>query len=224
MTIFTWPARLEIAAVAFDPRGMVAGGPRTLTGRSQVVSVDAGYWIARVRLVTLGQGAQINTLRQLRARLEGGAHEVLVPVADRGQAPWITAGVYTTASSDFTDDTDFTDGTGFHEPTIRIKLKTAAALRASQITATVTAAGTITGGMPFSVADHLYVIREVVSTSGSDQTWSIWPPLRGPIGADRRLEFDAPVCRMRLASEDALDISLGRLWQTAPEISFVEVI
>lgn len=225
MTIVAWPDALKRASISFNPRGQVVTGPRTLTGRSNVNAVDAGYWTARLALATLPEGAAIRAARAFRAKLQGGAHQALVPVTDSGQAPWPTPGVTSQAVSDFTDDTQFSDGAGFFEPLIRIALSADAALRAARVSVTVTAAGTISGGEYFSVDGRLHVIRDVVSVSGSAQTWDIWPPLRGPLSSGRDLNFDRPVCLMRLTEEAAFDLPIGPYYfHGAAELAFEEVI
>jgi len=225
-TIHDWPALLRGAALQFDPRGMSVAGPRTVTGRTFTLGLDAGYWVATLALARLDKGDGINAFRALRARLQGASHAIRVPAHDQGQAPWVNAGGQAAnelAASDYTDATDFTDGTGFYEPAIVVTLKTVAELRETEIEATVTTAGTISAGMLFSIRDRLYVVRDVIEVSGADQTWRIWPPLREDVfPAGLRLDFERPVCRMKLTGDDAMDLPLQRLWQAQPTITFEE--
>lgn len=233
--IYDWPAALEAATIAFDPRGMTVAGPRTVTGRVQTFGLDAGYWVASMRLDRLQAGDQINAFRALRAQLQGGSRTVRVPANDQGQAPWASGNWddwedQILAANDFTDGQEFSDGTGFYNPAIVVTLAELAELRDTQIVARVTTAGTIKAGMLFSIRDRLHVIQEVVSvdedTDGdSDQTWRIWPPLREdawPIGL--RLDFERPVCRMMLEADEAMDLLLMRIWHAEPEIRFVEAV
>lgn len=227
-TVYPWPALLKPAAVRFDARGQTVVGPRTLTGRQQVNQVDAGggFWAATITLALLSEGAAINAARSLRAQLKGGAAIVLVPATDAGQAAWPTAGTWSQAVNTYDDGQTFDDGYGFHNPLIRIALASDAALRATQISVTVTAAGTIGAGMMFSIGGRLHVIEEVVSVSGSSQTWKIWPALREPLFSGRDLKCDRPECRMRLADETAFDVPIGPGFFHSPgvEIRFIEAI
>lgn len=217
MTVFRWPAILGARGIAFNQRGMTVSGSPTLSGRSPVTSYDAGFWIATLNVATLGQGAKIKTFRALRARLEGGAHQVRVPVFDDGQAPW-PGSAHSAAASGYSDDTRFSDGTGFVERVILVALAADAAARATRIDVTVTSAASITGGEYFSIGDRLHTVRQVLSPT----SWAIWPPLRERAAAGRALNFDAPVCRMQQIAESDMDLALGRLWTAQPDIAFIE--
>lgn len=219
MTVFDWPSVLRARGCTFDPRGMTVAGSPTLSGRTQVASYDAGYWIATIDLATLDAGAEIKTFRALRAQMEGGAHHLRVPVFDEGQAPWPSA-THSAAATGFTDGTQFSDGTGFAEKAIKVALAADAAARATSISVSVTSAATIAGGEYFSIRDRLHVVREVLSATA----WAIWPPLREAAVSGRALNLDAPICRMRLASEQEMSLALGRLWRAQPSAAFIEVI
>ena len=199
----------------------IAGAP-SLTGLSQVGQVDAGFWTARYSALPLPTPAIVRAYRALVARLEGGGNLVRVPVFDRAQTPWATPGVESTTRTDFTDGTDYTDGTAFHERTIRITLKADVARGVTQIEATIDNAGTIEGGEYFTLGERLHIIREVVSTSGSDQTWWIWPKLRQAYVAGTFLGFDTPTCLMRQAAETDGDLMLEFGSRGFPDMAFVE--
>lgn len=225
MTVYPWPAALEARGVAFNPRGQIVGGAPTLTGQGQLASIDAGFWVATIDIATLDSGVLVKTFRALRARLEGGAHQLKVPVFDDGQVPYpIAGGAAANAFKEqrYSDGTLHTDGHGFYRPSIVVALSADADLRATSLSATVTTAGTISGGEYFSIGDRLYVIKEVLTSSGSARTFAIWPPLRAAAPSGTRLNFEAPVCRMRLATERDMDLALGRLWRAQPAVAFIE--
>lgn len=231
MTTYRWPTELGARAVAFNQRGQVVAGPPTLTGQSQVGSVDAGHWVATVALATLADSAAVLAFRALRARLEGGAHSVLVPVFDggttlNGQIPYPAAGgsaANAFASQRYSDNTLHTDGHGFYRPSILVAAGAAASAGATSITITVTTAGTLIAGMLFSIRRRLYVLRERTALSGASQTWAIWPRLREDVASGERINFERAVCKMRLMSEEEMDVELGRLWMAQPSIGFREV-
>lgn len=226
MTVFDWPTAVFGAeGVAFDQRGMTVAGPPSLMGQSQIGQIDAGYWIANISLQTLGRGDRVRTFRALRALLEGGAHQLRVPVFDDGQTPWPAAGEAAANELDpltHSDGTTFSDGSGYHQGAISVVLASDASLRDTAIDVTVLRSGTIHGGEYFSIGDRLHLIRQILSVAGSAQGWSIWPPLREDATAGRGLNFDRPVCRMTLTAESATDLALGRLWQGRPQIGFIE--
>lgn len=223
MTIYDWPrAVLGERAINFSPRGMTVAGPMTLTGQNQVASLDAGYWVATYELATIGTPDQIRMFRALRAQLEGGAHQVRVPVCDEDQAPWASAIATDPLTATYDDNVGHDDDTPFAQPNIAVT-GAAAAARATQLTVTLLAGAALAAGEYFSLGDRLYVIREVLAVSGAIYTLAIWPPLREPLAVGGELNFDAPVCRMRLATEAEMDLALGRLWLASPSANFVEV-
>lgn len=232
MTLYAWPSELGVRSIAFNPRGMVVTGPPSLTGQSQVASVDAGHWVATLNIATLGEGAEVLAFRALRAKLEGGAHSVLVPVFDygtrnNGQIPYPASGGSTVnayAEQRYSDNTFHTDGHGFYRPAIVVTANAAASQGASSATFTVTTAGTLYPGMYFSHRGHLHVLKEKTGVSGSNQTWSFWPRLREDIASGDRIDFEKVVCRMRLAGEEEMDLDLGRLWMAQPTVGFREVL
>lgn len=229
VNLLRWPALLRGApGVAFNKRGMTIGGSVSLSGLTQVAAYDAGYWIATIPIATLEQGDDILAFRALRAEMAGGAHHVLVPAFDQGQAPWPAAGGQAANENDpqtWSDGALFSDGSGWYDPAIRIYVAADAALRATEITVDVVAAGTLKPGMYFSlVGGGMHEIVRVVATNGSERTLSISPPLRAPTYAGRRAEFERPVCRMRLMSEAEADLILGRLWTAQPSMAFVEAL
>lgn len=219
-----WPSDLAPRRVAFSLRGQVIAGPVSLTGRSQATATDTGYWTAVLSGIPTGGAARVKAYRRLLGQLAGGAGIVKVPAFDREQAPWPVAGVYTATPSDFTDGTEFSDGTGFFEPVIKVTAGADAAIGATQIAVVVASADTIVGGEYFSVHGRLYRIESVLSVSGGNQAWAITPAVRAAIASGARLDFDRPVCRMRLAAEGEGDLDLERGLYGFPSMTFVEAV
>jgi hypothetical protein len=225
MTVYSWPPELAARGVAFNQRGMTVGGPPTLSGEGQVGSLDAGYWVATLDLVTLDSGTMVKAFRALRAKMQGGAHQLKVPVFDEGQVPYVKPGgaaANAYPEQRYSDNKFHTDGHGFYRPAISVTLAADAALRATSVSVTVTRAGPISGGEYFSLGDRLHVIESVLSVAGGTQVWSIWPPTRAAAPSGTRVNLEAPVCRMRLATETEMDLALGRLWRAQPSIAFIE--
>jgi hypothetical protein len=227
MAVYDLPSRLRARRIAFDDRGMAVAGPPSMTDRTMINSLDAGYWVADLELATLSPGEDVKVFRQLRALLEGGANQLRVPVFDGGraggQAPWAyDGGTPITAVSNvtFSDGALFADGTEFYQQPITVELTAPAALRAIEIAVEVSQAGEIMGGEYFSLGDRLHVIRQVLAVESTTQTWRVWPPLREAHAAGEQLNFARPVCRMTLTSPASL--TLGRLWMASPTLSFIE--
>lgn len=226
MTVYAWDSALAPQQVSFSLRGMTLGGPPTLTGRNQVAQSDAGYWVARLAGVHAVVPSEIRALRALRGKLEGGAHQVRVPVFDDDQAPWPAAGgraANAFAEQAYSDGTLHTDGHGFYKPAIVVATNADAALRATSISFTITTAGTTAEGMFFSIGDRLHLLKELLSQSGSSRTYAIAPPLREAVPSGSRMNFENPVCRMRLLSEAEADLVLERGLYGFTDIGFIEV-
>lgn len=226
MSVYDWPLRLGARGIAFNPRGQTLSGPPSLKGQSQVASVDAGYWIASLDQIPTAIPAKVKLFRALTALLEGGAHQIRVPAFDCTQAPWpIVGGVPLTSYDDVTydDDSEHDDDTPFYQPVIDI-VAAAAAARATALDITINLAGDLIGGELFTSGDNrLHVIKRIDPlTSGGDYRISIWPPLREAIEEPVRLNFDRPVCLMRLASEQAADLSLAMGRFGMPDMTFIE--
>lgn len=195
MTVYDWPATLtRFQAIAFNPRGMTVSGPPSLLGRTQVGSLDAGYWVAGIFGIAAHTPATIRAFRALRAQLEGGAHHVRVPVCDTLQAP---ASVSPPIE---------TDGVTAARTTL---------MGVSDITG-------LEAGVYFSpgTTDRLYLIREVIE---SPLGIVIWPPAREEIASGVELNFAAPVCRMRPVDESSGDLTLEFFKRGFPDMAFVEV-
>jgi hypothetical protein len=227
VNLLRWPSALKCRGIAFNRRGQVVGGPVSLSGRTMIGSYDGGYWIATVDIAAIDQGDQVLAFRALRAEMEGGAHHLLVPTFDEGQAPWPAAGGYdanVNEPEEWSDSTLWSDGTGWYAPEILVSVAAAASLRDTSIVIGVAVAGTIKAGQYFSLhGGHLHEIKRIIAVNGTERTIAISPPLRAAIAIGERVEFERPTCRMRLSEESEADLALGLLWQGAPAMSFVEV-
>lgn len=204
---------------------MTVAGTPTLTGRNQVASTDAGYWVASLTRIAVGPASVVRAFRALKAKLEGGTHQIQVPVYDDAQIPWPADGGRSAnayAEQRYSDGTYHTDGHGFFRPCILVALNADAAQRATEISFTITTAGTIAEGMYFSIVDRLYLLKQLISSSGSSRTYSISPPLREAALSGTRMNFESPVCRMRLLSEAEMDLALERGIYGFADAGFVE--
>jgi hypothetical protein len=92
-----------------------------------------------------------------------------------------------------------------------------AALRAASLQIIVDQGAALEGGEKFSIGERAY---RVVRPTAED-TFQIQPPLRAAAANDDAIEFDWPVVRCRMASDDFEGaLSLGRVSQKS--ITFVE--
>jgi hypothetical protein len=96
------------------------------------------------------------------------------------------------------------------------------AKRAISCTVDVIAADTLQPGQVFSLGERLYQITDVIDLTGTLRQLSFMPPAREAVAADTELEFTNPVCRMRLASDDAMALDLDMNKRGFPSVDFVE--
>lgn len=191
-----------------------------MNGKSQVVSSDAGIWKATFGNIVVRRRESVITYRALAALLDGRLEPILVPLC-RGYQP-----IYPGASElglydpvPHSDGSLFSDGTGYVGGSIKVTLASSAAVRATSIGVLVAYGGDIQPGQHFSIGERLYRIRTFDPASGA---MTIWPPLREAATIGTELNFDDPVCRMRLASDDALDLQLALRRFGNPTVNFVE--
>ncbi len=223
--IYDWDFRIAPQGAAFVKRGSSVAGSPSLTGLVQTGQIDAGHWAADLVRVAATESVGLKAFRVLQGKLGGGVNFIRVPVFDDGQRPFpIVAGVPITpvASTEYTDGARFTDGTGFLESSIDITMAADAPRGSTKIDVTVTNAGAIGGGEYFSIRDRLYIIRQVISSNGGAQSWWIWPRLRDNILDGETLNFDRPICLMRLTSQEADDLVVDWGAWAFPDMSFVE--
>ncbi len=220
-----WDQSLAPQSASFAKRGLANKSPASLTGLVQTGQIDSGHWQATLNGVPVSQADGIKAFRALAGTLAGGAGIMRVPVFDKEQRPFPLVGgvpVGEAATTEFTDGSRFTDTTGFKELAVGIAMAVGASRGATKIDVTIATAGTIRGGEYFSIGERLYIIRQVISVSGADQSWWIWPRLRQAVVAATALNFDAPTCLMRLQAESADDLrTQWGIWAFA-NLSFVE--
>lgn len=223
MTVHPWPPELRAVGIAFDLAGQAITGPLTLFNTRQVGSLNGGHWIATLaEIAVVGRDAML-AYRRLRSLLQGGAHQVRVPVCDRANAPW--PGSERSAYATFSDTATFSDGGRFSQGVIAVSVVSIAAVRTTRLEVDLVDAGAIVGGERFSINGHLHEIAQVLdeaAPSGATAVWRIVPPLREAVGPETHLEFDNPVCTMTLARESELNMMTWRNRTGMISPSFVE--
>lgn len=221
MTTYPWPPELRAIGIQFDLAGQAAAGPPSLIGNSQVASLDGGYWVAVLSDINIVGRDNMLSFRRLRAVLQGGAHQVLVPVCD--YAPW--PGEDHSAVATFSDTATFSDGSTFSQGVISVGVVTAAAVRTTRLEVSYDSVGSIVGGEFFSIGKHLYQIAQVLDEtppSGADAVWQIVPPLREAIDSSTYLNFDKPRCMMRPLRESEMNAMTFRNRTAIWSPTFVE--
>lgn len=220
MTI-RWPCEILVPRdVSFDIAPRSLAGPASVSGATQVVSSDAGIWKATYASIVVNNRSAVLAHRAISAILEGRLGSILVPLC-RGYQPVpagaVAAGLYDQVPHG--DDALFDDDTGYVGEVIDVVAAADVALRATAMAVTVNYAGDIQPGQHFSLGERLYRIRTYDQETGA---MTFRPPLREAVLAGDRLEFDDPVCRMRLASDDGMDLQLSLRRFGTPTVQFIE--
>lgn len=221
MTI-RWPEKtLRPQNVAFTPMARTLAGPTSVSGKTQVVSSAAGIWKATFGSVIVKKRAEVLAWRAVETLLEGRLNPILVPFC-RAYNPLATVdGLYDAVPH--SDDSYFSDGSGYVGGAMQV-LSGGMAANATSGNIAIGYGGTIEPGQHFSVGERGYRLRSVVYTSANTADITFRPPLREAVANGAELNFDDPVVRMRLATDDAMDLELALRRFGTPSVSFVEDI
>lgn len=194
--VLEWPFDTCPGRITVELSTETQSGGRSLTGSRQYVQADAGFWMITLGAVRIRSNDDVLTWRELETALDGRAGRVHVPAYDgkRRPIPPVNA----------TADGDVPAG-------------------ATTMTISVDTGATIEEGMHWSVEGRLYRIRKILSSPGGPSyDVSFRPPAREAIADGTSLEFDSPVCRCRLATDDGMDIELDLLRYATPDVIFIE--
>ncbi|TIL38519.1 hypothetical protein [Mesorhizobium sp.] len=220
MTI-RWPdAVLRPQNVAFDIAPRSLAGPSSVSGITQVVSSDAGIWKATFGNIIIKSRNAVLAHRAIANLLEGRLNPLLVPLCRAFQpVPADSDELYEDVPH--SDDALFDDDTGYVGTVIDVVAAAPAAVRAVSMTVTVNYAGDIEPGQHFSLGERLYRVRSFDADTGA---MTFRPPLREAVAAGDPLNFDDPVCLMRLASDDAMNLELALRRFGSPTVNFIEAV
>ncbi len=216
-----WPCHvLKPRDVSFDiaPRSLAA--PAALSGFGQVVASDAGLWKATFANIVVRSRQTVLAFRALGTLLEGRVNPVIVPLCRAWQP--IVPGVEEADPVPHSDGAFFSDGTGYTTGTMSVQTTAAASVGAVSIPIALGWPAEIEAGQHFSIGDRLYRIRSVTWASDLAATLTFRPPLRDFVALGAYLEFDDPVCRMRLATDREMDLTLELHRFGQPTVNFVE--
>jgi len=231
MAYLYWPkCALPAISPYFDPVYRTTSGGAVGEGLGQISSSDAGFWKATFEKVFVSQRYNPDVVKAWHAidsLLGGRETPILMPVPVSGRRP-LPAGV-TDADIDgdavpHSDDSFFSDDSGYVSEWIEVVLAANAAYRATTLSLTKIACGTIESGMRFSIGPRLYQVKRVVSQSAGAAVVVTNFPLREPALAGAECSFARPVCLMRLATDSEMNLPLERNRRASPTINLVEYL
>lgn len=208
-----WPATLLVPADAkLSPLVANSSGGQAFGGSEQIVGNTPGRWKLELNNIYLSSAAQIGAWHQVEGALNGRANTVLVPIYDYPRAPW---------------------------PVVRGKQITTGSPIAAFVTADVPV-GAVTASIEVQVGSELqgyehfgfnqkvYRLTTILSvdTGGAYPIYSVKfkLPCRALIPSGSAIDFNDPMLRCRLDTDDAMAIKGGiELWRrAAPSLTLYE--
>lgn len=224
MATILWPRSvLKPKRDPFNIAPRTLAGPSSVSGVTQVSASDAGIWKATFADIIIKRGtASILAFRAIANLLEGRMHPILVPRCCAYQ-PFDPDWKDLLNRVPHSDTSPFSDGGLYRSRAIDIRLTSNIPLRGTTANIAIITAGQIQPGQDFSVGERMYRIRTVQMTGENTATITFRPPAREAVSAGTEMEFDRPVCRMRLATDAEMDLDLDLIAQWSfPTVNFIE--
>lgn len=191
-----WPTSLRPAQIMVNPVAFTRSGGRSLGGIERVTRTDRGWWEIAYKGIPLTSAARRQLWTSTRASLNGMATSIAVPALSF-------------------------DVNGA-ESGIVVRTAAAASLGDTSIVLELVSGITNLAGVRFSYNHALYETGVVTSVAGAEWTLPIFPALRADIADATALEFNAPTCLVRLASDREMDISFSVGNVDKVDVAFVE--
>ena len=224
MATILWPRSvLKPRRDPFNIAPRTLAGPSSVSGVAQVSASDAGIWKATFADIVIRRGSSaVLAFRAIANMLEGRLHPILVPRCCAYQ-PFDPEWGDALEKVPHSDTSPFSDGGHYRSRAIDIRLTSNIPLRGTTANLSIIAAGQLQPGQDFSIGERMYRIRTVEMTGEDTATITFRPPAREAAPAGSELEFDYPVCRMRLATDAEMDLDLDLVapW-SFPTVNFIE--
>jgi hypothetical protein len=123
----------------------------------------------------------------------------------------------------FDDGALFSDGAGWDSKAAQPTLNAVGSVSKTTVLIDLPGYVKIEEGQRFSTPDaRLYEIKDIVQQLNGTITVNIRPPLRATYAAGTVLEFERPVCLMRLKSDQSGAIDLAFMRYGTPTLELVE--
>lgn len=219
MTVY-WPRGILVPRHAhINPAPATVAGVAALSGFRQAVASPAAVWSIAYDAIRVGQDQRL-VWRALAAQIEGRASPIVLPIYDRADMRPLGASVALTAPHG--DNAAHDDNAPYVSRRSQVLAAGAAARGASRLTATTILGAALEPGQHFSIGHRLYRIKAIEAVVGASTTVTFWPTAREAILAGAELEFDEPVCKVRLAEDSGMDLALDTGRHAFPSVAFIE--
>lgn len=225
MTDVYWPRALCPLDFTIHPQATVKTGGRTMTGVEQIVASGAMFWRASFSFRVRSRD-NILLWRAIQAKLRGRENVLRMGPFDFGRGPArIEGGSGLPTTVTHSDFATFDDLSEYEQSFTDARVSVVAAARDTTLTATVTGyTSAIQPGQFVSIDDRLYLLESVSTPSAGVRTLGIYPGLRSAAGVGTKIDFDRPLGRWRIASEDSGEMSLDMLKLSVVSINLVEAL
>jgi hypothetical protein len=205
MAVLPWPPGLNFTSWNIGRVMPSRSGGVSLSGLSQDVVSDAGYWRMSVAFDMITRDRHL-IARAFDARMNGQAGRVLMPFNDCRFAPAADYAPLPATSGLWSGGADWSDGSRWHVLVHVAGTAAAAARRATSIAVTMAGSPRIRSGQYFGIGERAYQITDVAGTM-PNLTLQFWPPLREAVTAGTEVAFDhRVVCKMKFANAEGLDL------------------
>lgn len=209
------------ARFAFDEqevdleRRTISGGI-SLSGEEDVIETDGGGRVfAEFANGPLLQREDQLAWRAIGTQFGAGTVPIIVPFCDKLHQPYGNEHLVP-----HSDDTPFSDDSEYEGGGPTATVTTAAALRATSLDISITAAQPLIGGEWFSILHPVKDWRAYNIATVEGSTITFRPPLREAVAAGTELDFAEPKCLMRVDGRPMRRLELGRYGEAS--IRFVE--
>jgi hypothetical protein len=201
--MLTFPSGLNPVSGGFAQSVKSLSGGQSLSGFEQVTSQLSDRWTASFSF-NINSDARVLAFRAFVMAMRGRFNTVLLPVFDLARAPWAldAAGRAITPSaarSPRLDGTVYADASTLRAGLISAQMDSFAPLNATAITIDMLVGSAPQPGHFFSNGNRLHTVLDVSGTG--PYTIDIWPWIRADTIVGTPLNFAAPVCEMRFASD-----------------------
>lgn len=224
MAAILWPrCVLKPRRDPFNIAPRTLSGPFSVSGVGQATASDAGLWKATFGEIIIKRGSPAVLLfRAISTILEGRLHPIIVP-RYCGYQPFGPELDKLHGAVPHSDKSPFADGGLYRSRIVDIRLTSNIPLRGTTANIALITNVQLQPGQDFSIGDRLYRIRTVHMTGENTATITFRPPAREAVSAGAEMEFDRPICRMRLASDSEMDLDMDLVapW-SFPTVNFIE--
>lgn len=221
---FFWPKDiLKPQSFAIDINHRSLRGPTSASGFTQVISNSAGIWKASFSDIPVYSQSMIKLWRAIDALAEGQLNPFYIPCWEFRRAP-LPTGVteITEQETPHDDDVLFEDDTPYVGNINDLTVLEGAVSGSTTIKLLKVTDALIEPPNRFSINGRLYQITRIIEQTETEVSVNILPPLREPLLIGDIAEFDFPWLRVRLASDNEMNLPLNFDHDSFPTVNFIE--